>query len=116
MRLSTIARALCVAFALLGGFSPQQVLADDAITFLETYCIDCHNADDASGEREFDALDLSSTDHDTQIILQEIIDQLTLGDMPPEDAEQPTREHRQAAIDSLTASLQYIVCMRKNIT
>ncbi|QDV87261.1 DUF1592 domain-containing protein [Stieleria magnilauensis] len=108
MRFSTMARALCVGFAMLVGFAQPRGLAEDAIAFLETYCVDCHNADDANGERQFDALDLSSTDHDTQIILQEIIDQLTLGDMPPEDAEQPTREDRQAAIDSLTASLQQL--------
>ncbi|QEF98005.1 hypothetical protein Mal15_20510 [Stieleria maiorica] len=80
--------------------------AVDANEFLRDYCVDCHNADDASGERQFETLDLSSAGPDTLITLQEIIDQLTLGDMPPEDADQPSGDDRQAAIERLTDTLQ----------
>lgn len=78
---------------------------DDAAKFLTTYCIDCHNEDDAGGERQLDTLDLASTDRGTLILLQDVIDQLTLGDMPPEDADQPTAKARQRAINQLTETL-----------
>lgn len=73
--------------------------------FLAKFCLDCHNADDAGGERSFENLNFSSSDGDTLILVQEIIDQLTLGDMPPEDADQPTGKERQQAIKRLTETL-----------
>ncbi|MFG0335135.1 MAG: DUF1592 domain-containing protein, partial [Maioricimonas sp. JB049] len=70
--------------------------------FLNRFCLDCHSADDPSGEREFTTLDLSDSGTDTQIRLQEIIDQLTLDTMPPEDGEQPSELERLRAIRTLT--------------
>ncbi|MEM6473521.1 MAG: DUF1587 domain-containing protein, partial [Planctomycetota bacterium] len=70
--------------------------------FLGQYCIDCHRTDDPSGERAFDTLKWTDSDEDTLIALQDIADQLTLGDMPPEDADQPSRQQRQEMIAGLT--------------
>lgn len=78
---------------------------EKATTFLSNYCVDCHTAADPSGEREFETLDLGSDDWDTQLRLQEIIDQMTLGAMPPEDAEQPGKKDRLTAISQLTQLL-----------
>lgn len=77
----------------------------DPSRFLQNYCIDCHTTDNPSGERCFETLDLSNSHLDNQLALQEIIDQLTLGNMPPEDGEQPSTEERLAAIRSFTARL-----------
>ena len=77
-----------------------------ASAFLNTYCIDCHNADDASGQRDLESLSLSKSDSDTLILLKDVIDQLTLGEMPPEDAEQPSTDERRIAIEQLTHSLR----------
>lgn len=85
--------------------NPNSTERQAATEFLGNYCIDCHNQDEASGERSFDSLQMNSADPDTLISLQEIIDQLTLGDMPPEDADQPTRKDRQRAIKQLTSVL-----------
>jgi len=90
--------------------SPRASLAvapsrDSAKAFLGTYCVDCHTADDPSGEREFETLDLANDHWDNQLRLQEIVDQMTLGAMPPEDAEQPSTEERLLAIGQLTELL-----------
>ena len=82
----------------------------DAKAFLRTYCIACHSADDPAGGREFESLDFSRSDFDTQLLTQDVIDQLTLGTMPPEDDEQPETEERLAAIESLT---QHLAAMRQ---
>ena len=74
--------------------------------FLEHYCITCHNNIDQSGDRDFENLSLSQTDVETQLRVQEIIDQITLGAMPPEEAEQPTDESRVRVIRALTTRLQ----------
>jgi hypothetical protein len=81
--------------------------------FLNNYCIACHTTADPNGEREFETLDFADTHLDTQLLLQEIIDQLTLDAMPPEDAEQPSSEERLAAIGRLTDSL---AAMREQTT
>ncbi len=74
-------------------------------SMIENYCIQCHTADDPSGEREFESLDLEAPSLDNQILLQDIIDQLTLATMPPEDASQPTSKERLTAIKALTTRL-----------
>jgi Protein of unknown function (DUF1587)/Planctomycete cytochrome C len=78
---------------------------ENAKAFLTKYCADCHTTDDPSGEREFETLDLGKDHWDTQLRLQEIIDQMTLGAMPPEDADQPETQDRLSAITQLTRIL-----------
>ena len=79
--------------------------SDKGTFFLKQFCIDCHSADDAAGERDFSSLDLEQYNLQTQIRLQEVIDQLTLGTMPPEDAEQPPKQQRLEVIGELTEIL-----------
>jgi len=91
-------------------FAEENTSAEDnnrshSVTFIKKYCIDCHTADDPSGEREFESLDLSGSLFNDQLLLQEMIDQLTLGTMPPEDGDQPSTKVRLAAIESLTREL-----------
>lgn len=86
--------------------SAAQTNSFNSNQFLKSYCIDCHTVDDPSGEREFESLVLTKSDLDTQLTLQEIIDQLTLGTMPPEDGEQPSTQNRLAAIKAFTNRLQ----------
>lgn len=79
---------------------------DKGTVFLKQFCIDCHSADDAAGERDFSSLDFEQYNLETQIRIQEVIDQITLGTMPPEDAEQPSSQQRLDFIGELTELLQ----------
>jgi Protein of unknown function (DUF1592)/Protein of unknown function (DUF1588)/Protein of unknown function (DUF1587)/Protein of unknown function (DUF1585)/Protein of unknown function (DUF1595)/Planctomycete cytochrome C len=83
----------------------QNQSLESAQKFLRQYCVDCHSASDPSGDREFETLDLSKDHLDNQLKLQEVIDQLTLGAMPPEDAEQPDKELRLSSIRYFTRIL-----------
>jgi hypothetical protein len=90
----------------LAGDTPAQSTApEDPQAFLGKYCVDCHTADDPSGEREFETLDLGDYQWETQHRLQEVVDQLSLGAMPPEDADQPSTKDRLSAITQLTKLL-----------
>ncbi len=91
----------------------QDAAQSNALMFLRTYCIDCHSVDDPSGEREFETLDLGKDHFDTQLRLQEIVDQMTLGAMPPEDGDQPSTKDRLSAIKQLT---QLLSDMREHAT
>lgn len=83
----------------------QNLPIDNAKKFIQNYCADCHTAADPSGEREFETLDLGNDHADTQVKLQEIIDQMTLGAMPPQEANQPDTKLRLGAIRYFTQLL-----------
>jgi hypothetical protein len=69
--------------------------------FLGKYCLECHDSSVAKGERDFEALDLPLETHHDLIASKEIIDQVTLREMPPKDADQPTDEERLAILRAL---------------
>ncbi len=74
--------------------------------FLNQYCLQCHDTDNAEGEREFESFALPITVEQQLITADEIIDQVTLRQMPPEGSEQPTDEQRLALLDALRNSIQ----------
>ncbi len=108
---SAFSRFAVFGFVLCAAMNPVATESDAAETdgsietFLSEYCINCHSVNDPGGEREFETLDLQSIDDDAFVLTQDIIDQLTLGHMPPEDAEQPSDDVRRVVIDALTKQL-----------
>jgi hypothetical protein len=71
-------------------------------SLLGTYCVGCHGPTKQKGERRFDRLDGDIHDDDALVELQDILDQLNLGEMPPKDARQPPPDERQRAVAWLT--------------
>ena len=82
-----------------------RVLADEArqveqqyssvVPLLRQFCLDCHSTDEAQGELDlerFTTLELMRADVKPW---QHVVDMLANGEMPPEDAPQPTDEQRQ---------------------
>ncbi|MDA8744418.1 DUF1592 domain-containing protein [Rubripirellula amarantea] len=74
--------------------------------FLANYCLDCHNAESEEGDREFDSFKLPLTSEQLVIAADEMIDQVTLNVMPPEDSEQPSDEERLAFVGELRDQIQ----------
>jgi cytochrome c553/PAS domain-containing protein len=72
-------------------------------TFLGTYCAECHGAEKQKGDRRFDQLALPIERADGLIEVQDIIDQLNLGEMPPENAKKhPAPAEIAAVVAQLT--------------
>ena len=72
-------------------------------TFLSTYCYECHGAEKQKGDRRFDTLSLQVEKADTLIDLQDIIDQLNLGEMPTDKAKKhPGEAEVREAVAKLT--------------
>ena len=69
--------------------------------FLSRYCLECHDADVHKGDRSFDQFKLPLKSLPAVIEARDIIDQLTLREMPPKKAEQPSDEERLAVIRAL---------------
>ncbi|WP_145197396.1 DUF1592 domain-containing protein [Thalassoglobus polymorphus] len=74
--------------------------------FLGQYCTQCHDATTADGEREFETFSLPIKSEQHLITANEIIDQLTLRNMPPIDEDQPTDKQRLTVINALRGSVQ----------
>lgn len=70
--------------------------------FLKNYCTECHGAEKQKGDRRFDELTFPVKERAAVIDAQDIIDQLTLGDMPPKKARQPSIAERTQMVDALT--------------
>ncbi|MCX6854376.1 MAG: DUF1592 domain-containing protein [Verrucomicrobia bacterium] len=69
--------------------------------FLGKYCLECHDADVQKGDRAFDAFKLPLNSVTDLIEARDIIDQLTLKEMPPKKADQPTDDERLTMIRAL---------------
>lgn len=79
--------------------------AADPSAFLNDYCISCHGPDKQKAERRFDQLALPAATAEHVIDLQDIIDQLNLGEMPPKKSKQPTDAERSAMVAALTEAV-----------
>ncbi len=73
--------------------------------FLNTYCTKCHGAKLQKGERRFDQLATVIDGDSTLVDYQDILDQLNLGNMPPQKQKQPTDAERRKVTLWLTRTL-----------
>jgi mono/diheme cytochrome c family protein len=74
--------------------------------FLATYCTGCHGEKLQKGERRFDTLPAVIDGDNTLVDYQDILDQLNLGNMPPEKAKQPPDAERRKVVEWLTDTLE----------
>ena len=70
--------------------------------FVSQYCTQCHGEEKQKADRRFDMLSLSIEDFREQEMWQEIVDQLNLGEVPPEHETQPSETERLAVIEMIT--------------
>ncbi len=91
------------SFALLFLVAPSAVcdeplVADRAVfeakvkPFLETHCLKCHGPDKEKGDLRLDTLPVDFSDHAALGKWIEVMDNINLGDMPPEDEPVPSIE------------------------
>ena len=94
---------LLSALVAAGPLPAADASAKSVEQFLSRYCLECHDADVHKGDRSFHQFKLPLKTLPAVIEARDIIDQLTLREMPPKKAEQPTDEERLAAIRALRA-------------
>ena len=73
--------------------------------FLKTHCMRCHGAESQKADRRFDDLPDRIADLDALERYQDIVDQLNLATMPPEEERQPSSVSRSQMIAQLTAMI-----------
>ena len=92
-----VVSALLAAAPLRAAEAPEKSVEQ----FLSRYCLECHDADVHKGDRTFHQFALPLKTLPAVIEARDIIDQLTLRDMPPKKADQPTDDERLMAIRAL---------------
>ena len=69
------------------------------------YCYDCHSEDDPSGDVQLDQLSDKLPQGEDAEAWHAALDVLNAGDMPPEDADQPSPQEREQIVNWITNSL-----------
>ena len=98
--------AISVAALLLSGASADE-LPPFANEFISEYCIGCHGEEKQKGDRRLDGMSADVFDEDNLTMLEEALDMLNLGDMPPDEKKvtQPSSGETRQMIDWLTERL-----------
>jgi hypothetical protein len=73
--------------------------------FLDKYCLNCHDAATEKGDREFETFKLPLGTVSELIAAKDIVDQLTLREMPPKKSDQPDDAERLAVIRALRGGI-----------
>jgi len=98
-------RSRLIGIALIWVFCVSALQAELPKSFLKQYCYKCHGPDKQKADRRFDVLPASIDDFKHQELWQEILDQLNLGEMPPEDERQPSDEERLKVVEIITKGI-----------
>lgn len=79
-------------------------LEEHATRVLGHYCLSCHGSDKQEGELSLAALETMDA-VDRQVLFGKVQEVLRLGDMPPEEAEQPEDDERESLLKWLDSQL-----------
>ena len=93
-------KPIALTFLLMASFADAAVPAPVS-GFMQTYCIDCHGEKKQKGDFRVDTLQISTTAADAEN-WQLVLDNLHLGEMPPEDEKQPSA----AEVEKITTWIQ----------
>jgi hypothetical protein len=106
-RLAVQSAFLGAAFGAIAARSAESAADPHALSaFLGKYCLPCHDAATEKGDREFESFRLPLAREADLIAAKDIVDQLTLRDMPPAKAEaHPGDDERLAIIRALRAEI-----------
>ena len=98
--------AVALLFAVL---MPAGVLAESVDSrierFLNDYCVKCHGPENQEADFRVDRLRVSKTVGDAEY-WQLVLDNLHLGEMPPEDEKQPAEKEREAVTSWIESELR----------
>jgi hypothetical protein len=94
-------KPIVLTLLLFSAFSAHGAVPTPVSGFMQAYCINCHGEKKQKGDFRVDTLQLSVTAADAEN-WQLVLDNLHLGEMPPEDEKQPSA----AEVEKVTSWIQ----------
>lgn len=84
----------------------QEELIKKAAPFLTKHCVGCHGPEKEKGDLRIDLLTPDYEDLDSLEHFQNMLDEITIGAMPPEEEPRPNDEELETIISALTAHIE----------
>ena len=99
--------AWCASLAVIAAASHGHAAAKPDIVrgFLDNYCVKCHGNQTAKAKLNLQSLQPAQTGPADAETWQEVVDRLTLGDMPPEGSKQPGADEKLAVLELIRSDL-----------
>lgn len=88
----------------------ERAFSQDIVPLMKKYCLDCHSGDDAEKGAKLDGATTSRQVLEGRTVWTKALTQLRAGNMPPKDAEKPTKDERQRMIEWLDKTLNDLDC------
>ena len=119
--LPSFRNSLFICSALIAGHfssfvhaSAERFAYEDSVgPLFEKYCYSCHGPDEQENGLRVDTLDRDFVNGRDGETWHDMHDVLILGDMPPEEDDQPSNRERQLMIDWITAELEHATAVKR---
>ena len=83
----------------------QEDFQEKIAPFFEKHCYKCHGENKQKADRRFDLLSFPVSNDDQLVDFQDALDQLNLGEMPPEEEIRPNQNELKQTIEWLTLAI-----------
>jgi hypothetical protein len=94
-----------LAVALSATAEPAAILPADQADFLDTYCMDCHDAETEKGKLNLEDLPFKIETLQQAELWQKVLNTMNAGEMPPEDKKQPKGPEKADFLDDLALTM-----------
>ncbi len=106
MKFGIFRSAAILLLAVSTGRSDEAAAEGVLFEFVGNYCFECHDSNSEKGDRDFESFEFPLKTEQDLITAKEIVDQITLKEMPPPEADQPTDEERLAVLKAIRGSME----------
>lgn len=101
----------------MGAADPKAARAefeDSVVPVLEMYCTNCHGPEKSKADLRIDHLDPDLVNGESAEHWEEVLNQLNVGEMPPEDEKQPTPKEREILLDWISGQLRHAAEVKRS--
>ena len=85
--------------------SGQEPIPDAPLAFIESHCLECHDADTEKGEINLDLFDVDWSDKGSHLLWERALNAVKSGEMPPEEKARPGAADRETFLSWIDTSL-----------
>jgi hypothetical protein len=115
MRVHSVIAACCVlacgAAPSMAAESPVQKMSPpDALGFVQTYCLECHQGQEPEAKLDLARFDSTEKIAADSAIWNKVLRRVRDGEMPPEDAEAPATDQREQFVAWISHTLREAAC------